>query len=149
MKFRLLLLDANVVIYLHELKHWDRFVGEGEVILSRTVMEQESLFFEDDGEKNPIDLAPFEQDGCIKVIDVPLSEIQAFKNQFDVINIERLDPGEAESLAYLVDAQESHLFSSRSSSPDSGLCFQLPRSLWSCRMPDTTPVNWRAFLKWQ
>lgn len=112
MKFRLLLLDANVIIYLYELKLWDRFLGKCEVILSRTVMEQEVLFFEENGERRSIDLAPFEQDGRIKVIDVPVSEIQAFKNRFDVINIERLDPGEAESLAYLVNARDTHLICS-------------------------------------
>ena len=89
MKFRLLLLDANVVIYLHELKLWDRFLDECEVILSRTVMEREVLFFEDNAGQTPIDLAPSEQAGRIKVIDVPVSEIQEFKNRFDAMTIER------------------------------------------------------------
>lgn len=112
MKFRLLLLDANVVIHLHEIELWERFVDECEVILSRTVMEREVLFFEDSEGQQPIDLSHDEQAGRIKVVDVPVSEVMEFKNRFDVINMERLDPGEAESLAYLVSAQDPHLICS-------------------------------------
>jgi hypothetical protein len=38
------------------------------------------------------------------VFDVPLADIRTFRDRFDPTYLERLDPGETESLAYLLKA---------------------------------------------
>ena len=59
-KFRLLLLDANIVIYLFEIGLWDKLIGCRDVLLSRIVAEREAQFFEDDaGERVYFDLQPY------------------------------------------------------------------------------------------
>ena len=112
-KFRLLLLDANVVIKLFELGLWDKLIERCEVLLSRIVAEQEAQFFEtDDGEKHYFDLQPYVAAKSVLVIDVSVSEIKAFRDLFDPVYLSRLDDGEAESLAYLVKSEETCLICS-------------------------------------
>ncbi len=103
-KFNLLLLDANVVIYLFELGLWDTLVGRCDIHLARAVKE-ESIFWEDDeGVCHNIDWSGYEEAGRITVFDVPLSKVRTFYERFDRVYSEKLDPGETEALAYLVDS---------------------------------------------
>jgi hypothetical protein len=111
-KLTFLLLDANVVIFLFKVGIWDALVAECDIRLARTVM-REAHFYEDDrGARVDFDLAPYERDGRIAVFEVPLPEITAFREDFDASYLERLDPGETESLACLTKAStESQLCS--------------------------------------
>ena len=103
-KFSLLLLDANVVIHLFKLGIWEALVAQCDVHLSRTVAEHEAHFYEtEDGERHDFDLEPYIADSRISVIDVAPSDLIAFKNSFGPAYFEKLDPGEAESLAFLMD----------------------------------------------
>ena len=106
-KFRLLLLDANVVIYLFEVGLWDKLVDRCEVLLSRIVAEREAQFYEDDdGEKHYFELQPDIISGRVTVVDASLSDIKVFRDLFDPLYLSRLDDGEAESLAYLANSTE-------------------------------------------
>lgn len=115
-KFRLLLLDANVVIELFRHSIWDRLVDSCDIHLSRTVAQDEAQFYEDEqGEKQHFDLGQDIAAGKITVFDVLPSELIAFRSQFDITYFERLDTGEAESLAYLMNSSEPCLICSADS----------------------------------
>lgn len=104
---RLLLLDANIVIHLLELGIWETVIERCEIHLARTVVELEARFYEDeDGNRHDFDLPSYAQANRIHVFDVGVSELGAFRAQFDPVYFEKLDPGETESLAYLLTAPE-------------------------------------------
>jgi len=113
-KWKLLILDAGVVIHLHELGLWNQVRDKCDIHLSRIVAEKE-VFFQpgDEGEYGEdIDLSTDIIDGNIKVFDVTVSELKHFRDQFDPLYLGDLDDGEAESLAYLVQQNEEFLISS-------------------------------------
>jgi hypothetical protein len=100
-KFKLLLLDANVVIELFRLGIWDDVVERCDVHLARTVAEDEAHFFEDDdGQRRDFDLQPYINASKITVFDVTVSEAAALRDRFGPVYFERLDPGETESLVH-------------------------------------------------
>lgn len=106
-KLRLLLLDANVVIELFRLGIWDRFIDVCDVHLSGIVIEDEALFYEDrDGSPCYLQLPSYVEDGKITRFDVGASDIEAFVKEYGSIYLEKLDPGESESLAYLFSSSE-------------------------------------------
>src|SRR5271157_1007610 len=111
-RLKLLILDANVVILLHEFGAWSHFIARCEVHLARTVAEEEALFYERDGDQLPIDLSENITNQTIRVFDVAISDIKRFREQFDPLYLGELDPGETESLAFLVQSTESFLLSS-------------------------------------
>jgi len=111
-RLKLLILDANVVILLHEFGAWSHFIARCEVHLARTVAEEEALFYERDGDQLPIDLSENITNQTIRVFDVAISEIKRFREQFAPLYLGELDPGETESLAFLAQSTESFLLSS-------------------------------------
>jgi len=107
-KFKLLLLDANVVIHLFRLGVWQRVIELCDVHLARTIVESEAQFYEtDDGERQYFDLRPHVNTGEVAVFDVTPSDLAAFRGSFDPSYFEKLDPGETESLAYLLNLKET------------------------------------------
>jgi hypothetical protein len=100
-KYRLLLLDANIVIELSELSLWDAVVERCEVLLARTVLEQEVRYYHGQHADVQIDLAAYVTDGRIKVVEATTDQVKRFRDQFDPTYLERLDPGETESLTFL------------------------------------------------
>jgi hypothetical protein len=112
-KFKLLLLDAVVVIELFSLGLWDRIVDLCEIHLARTIVDVEAQFYlDEDGEKHYFDLPAYEKTNKIHVFDVGISDLKAFRGCFDSVYLEKLDPGETESLAYLLNMQEDCLICS-------------------------------------
>jgi hypothetical protein len=108
-KFRLLLLDANVVIELFRQGIWERLIEACNVHLAHTVTT-EAHFYEDDlGARHDFDLGQWSRAGKITVFDVMPSELTTFRAQFDPTYFEKLDPGETESLAYLVNSKDTCL----------------------------------------
>ena len=112
-KFRLLLLDANIVIELFRQGIWDQLIRTCDVHLARTVAEVEAHFYMDqDGERRDFDLREYAQDARIAVFDVAPSDVARFCARFGPSYMESLDPGEAESLAYLATCSETCLICS-------------------------------------
>ncbi len=111
-KLKWLILDANVVIYLHELGIWSKVVERCEIHLSRIVAEQEVRHYQGSEHDEIIDLTEDIAQGRIHVFDVSVSEFQAFFDQFDPLYLGDLDPGESESLAYLLKSREQFVISS-------------------------------------
>lgn len=110
-RLKLLILDANVVIHLHELGIWSKLIGLCDVHLPRTVVSEVS-YYEADGEKCYIDIEPDVVEQRVHAFDVALSDIKAFRDQFDPFYVEGLDPGECEALAYLCKSDQDFLISS-------------------------------------
>lgn len=102
-KLKLLILDAGVVIKLHEWNLWEQVIAKCDVHLSSIVAGYESKYHRVDGDNwdKDIDLTQAIQDGKITIFEVAPADILAFKNRFDASYFCDLDNGEAESLAYL------------------------------------------------
>ncbi len=102
-KLKLLILDAGVVIKLHEWDLWEQVIAKCDVHLSSIVAGCESKYHQVDGDDwdKDIDLSQAIQDGKITIFEVPPADILAFKNRFDASYFCDLDNGEAESLTYL------------------------------------------------
>ena len=111
-KFRFLLLDANVVIELFELGLWQDVLDKCDVLLSRTVAETEAQFYFDDEGQQAIDLSDDVAAKRVTIVDVELSALKQFCHRFDSIYFDALDPGEAESLAYLESSSDPCLICS-------------------------------------
>ncbi len=110
-RLKLLILDANVVIHLHEFGIWSRFIAICDVHLPGTVVG-EADFYEEAGDKKPIDLRDDIKQKRVQVFDVALSDIKKFCDQFDPLYVGGLDPGESEALAYLCQSKETLLITS-------------------------------------
>jgi hypothetical protein len=112
-KFQLLLLDANVIIYAHELGIWDDLIDKCEITITRTVLEEETYYwFDEQDTPHRIDLNDNINAKDINCIDVPQSQLETFLEKFDPTYLDRLDPGEADSLALLDNSKESWLICS-------------------------------------
>jgi hypothetical protein len=109
-KLKLLILDACVVIQLHEMKCWDLVLQRCDVFLSEIVANVEVRF--DDANGVRIDLGPAITAGSIHLFSVEKKNIERFREQFDAEYLELLDDGEAESLAYLFATRDEYMISS-------------------------------------
>ncbi len=114
-KFRLLLLDANIVIQLFEQELWNQFIEKCDVLLSRIVIEQEANYFETDEGRTNIDLSKDVKAGRITVVDAPLAQVDNFKKKFVPSYLDRFDAGELESLVFLENSKDKCLISSADS----------------------------------
>lgn len=102
---RLILLDANVVIRIFELDIWSQVVARCQIVVAQTVAD-EAHFFERDGERFPIDWGELTRAGSVEIRSLTASEVQSYCKKFEPTYYEKIDPGEAESLALLErDAQ--------------------------------------------
>jgi hypothetical protein len=99
-----LLLDANVVIHLFKCGAWEPLVARTKLQLARTVIGEARFYFDDGGTRVEIDLDSYVKSGAVEVVDVALAELRTFLALFDPSYAEKLDAGEAESLAYLLAA---------------------------------------------
>ena len=111
-KLRFLLLDASVVFQLFELGLWDQLIEHCDIILSRIVAEKEVKYFHGEEADEQIDLTPYVKARRITIVDVDASDVKRFRDQFDPVYLEKLDPGETESLAYLCMSDDPCLLSS-------------------------------------
>lgn len=111
-KLKLLILDANVVIYLHQQNLWQPVLQRCEVHLSRIVAEQEVRYYEGDEYDESIDLSADIASGACQVFDVSIAELKTFRDRFDSNYLGDLDDGEAESLAFMFSANGGHIISS-------------------------------------
>ncbi len=111
-KFRLLLLDANIVIEISRLGLWAKVGERCEVHLSQVLIDEAQFYEDSNGTRQYIDLTELIDAQSITVFSRTPSEMQNFRDLFDVSYVEKLDPGETESLSYLLDQSEECLFCS-------------------------------------
>jgi hypothetical protein len=111
-KFKLLLLDTNIVIKAFELGRWQKLAERCEIWLASTIVQEAEFFTTDDGITHPIDLSADLAEKRVSGFEVPPSELSKFRASFDPSYLEKLDDGEAQSLAFLIDSQEQFLICS-------------------------------------
>lgn len=112
-KYKLLLLDAGIIIGLYELGIWERFIDKCSVTMTRTVAKDEAHMWRDDeGDRQDFNLDDDIECGRVSCVDVPLETVIAFRQQFSPDYMDRLHAGEAESLAYLFGSSEQWILSS-------------------------------------
>lgn len=111
-KFRFLLLDANIIIAAHEMRIWSQLVEKCELTIVRTVVEEAKYWEDNDGTQYAIDLSNDIKTGKVKYADVPLACVADFKQQFDSVYFDKLDPGEVESLTFMITSKEQWVMSS-------------------------------------
>ncbi|MEK6677652.1 MAG: hypothetical protein AABZ47_18615 [Planctomycetota bacterium] len=110
-KLRFLLLDANVIIKLFELKLWEQVIERCEIFIAETVAN-EAQFFHDDVGQEAIDLSAYSTANKINVVSLTASDVAEFRDRFTPDYMERIDPGEAEALAYLLGSKDPCLLCS-------------------------------------
>ncbi len=95
---KLLILDANEVIYLHETGLWQAVLSRCEVYLARTVAEVEARFYRGSQADEIIDLSDDISQGRVKVFERTITELKSFTELFDPV--------------YLVQSKDTYLVSS-------------------------------------
>jgi hypothetical protein len=107
-KFKLLLLDANVVIELSRHGLWDQLVARCDIHLAQTVLDEAHFYVDDQGDRQNIDLASHISANAITVFNLTPSQMDSFREQFGPPYLEKLDPGETESLAHLLNESDKY-----------------------------------------
>ena len=111
-KLKLLILDANVVIFLNERGIWSKLIARCDVSLPFTVVDEASFFDDDNGERHYINLSDDISQGTVSVFQVSLGDLKKFQQRFDSLYISQIDPGELEALAYLCESSDEYSISS-------------------------------------
>lgn len=111
-KLRFLLLDANIIIKLHELGLWGQVLDRCDVIVSQTIVDHEAKYYRDATTDHLIDLASDIAAKRISVVEVDTASVKAFLDRFDPVYFGEMDPGETESLAYLISSKDPCLICS-------------------------------------
>ena len=101
-KFKLLLLDTNVVIKAFELNLWQNLIERCDIWLADSVIQEAVFFTTDDGIQHSIDLSQDINENRITKFELQPSELAEFRRLFDPSYFEKLDDGETESLAFLI-----------------------------------------------
>jgi len=111
-KFKLLLLDANVVIQVFKLGLWARLVDRCDVWLAATVVQEAAFFTSEEGTPHTIDLSQDIAENRVSTFELTPSQLSEFKASFDPSYLEKLDDGETESLAHLINSTDRYLICS-------------------------------------
>lgn len=101
---KLLLLDADVIIDLHSLDLFEKICRSYEVCITKTV-SNEAKYYKKGGQKYPIQLHPE-----IEIIeDIKIKSLMEVEKHAKGVTLQ-IDPGEAESIAFLIEAEEEIKF---------------------------------------
>jgi len=109
-RFKCLLLDANVVIELFKLGLWDALIKQCDIHLSEIVVSEARYFEDSAGNRHDIDLTAYISNSQINVFSHSSAELQKFRTSFDSMYLEKLDPGETESLIHILSDQDQDFF---------------------------------------
>lgn len=97
---RLVLLDTNVVLRLFELGIWQAVTQKYQIVLAQTIIDEAQFFVRDD-QRHEIDWAQILLSDAVEIRSATAGDIQKFCVRFDPNYLEKLDPGEAESLTLM------------------------------------------------
>lgn len=70
-KLKLLILDANVVIFLHDRGIWSKLIAQCDVSLPRTVIDEAAFFDDDNGDRHYINLDDDISHGRVDALTCP------------------------------------------------------------------------------
>ena len=101
---KLLLLDADVLIDLHSLDLFEKVCRNYEVCITKSVFD-EAKYFKKDGARYAIQLPPE-----VEIIDdINIESLIVVEKQAKSVTLQ-IDPGEAVSIAYLIEADKEIKF---------------------------------------
>ncbi|MBZ5513902.1 MAG: hypothetical protein LAN62_03475 [Acidobacteriia bacterium] len=107
-KPKLLLLDADVIVFAHQFGVWAGLVSAYEVHVPATVIEEAKFFISKDGRKS-IDLKADEAAGRIRRLETTATRIFETFKDFEPTFLAALHDGEKEAIAILMTEAESGL----------------------------------------
>ncbi|MCA1790276.1 MAG: hypothetical protein LC667_10585 [Thioalkalivibrio sp.] len=103
-KPRLLLLDAGAVFAALEYECWDALVDCYEVVIGAVVVRVEAIFYTSrHGERIEIDLPAEVARGRVREIEMSAQQVEEVRRMFTPEFRERIDDGELEAIAYLLE----------------------------------------------
>jgi hypothetical protein len=105
-KPKLLLLDADVIVFAYQFGIWDKLKDAYEIHVPATVIDEAQFFVTKDGRK-PIDLEAEERAGKIKRVEATGSEIAETFKDFEPTFLAALHDGEKEGITILRSQSES------------------------------------------
>ncbi len=108
-KPKLLLLDADVIVFAHELGLWDDLKRSYDVHVPATVIEIEVRFFTSKDGTKTIDLKSEAAAGRIARLEASVSEIEATFQNFSADFLAALHDGEKEAIAILASGKTANL----------------------------------------
>jgi hypothetical protein len=111
-KLNLLLLDADVIIFAHELGIWERLVEMCQISITETIIDEANMWFDENDEQHAIDLLPLIEAGKVQSVSVSLTQLRNFRNRFNSVYLEGMHAGETEPLALLDSSKENWKFCS-------------------------------------
>jgi hypothetical protein len=98
----LILLDANVIISLHQLGLWSQIINQCQVFSTSCIVFDESKFYSTkNGDQISIDLKQSIDEGKLTVLDADLSDLELIKTIFTDEFLLSLHEGELEALALI------------------------------------------------
>lgn len=97
---RLVLLDTNVVLQLFELGIWQAVTQKYQIVLAQSVVDEAQFYYQGD-QRHEIEWGELISSRAVEVRTATASDVQQFCNRFDPNYLQKLDPGEAESLKIL------------------------------------------------
>jgi hypothetical protein len=113
-----LLLDANVIIKLHELKIWDKFFSVNKVHVPSSIIRdrrginepgEAHCAFLEKGERIDYDLRSDVAEGKIIEVHCDPFEIKRVQDKLDSLNGPNIQMGELESITYLVKGEKADI----------------------------------------
>ncbi len=111
-RLKLVMLNANVIIKLHELGIWDKILTSVDIHLAQTVISEAHFWIDAEGDRQEIDLSADIEAKRISVFELDAVELTNFLEQFDAFYKAEIDPGEQESIAWMMRSKEEYLFCS-------------------------------------
>lgn len=110
-KPRLLLLDANAVFAAFRHGAWEALCASYELVVPSIVVRTEAMFYEsrETGRRVYLDLPALVESGVIVEYEATVAELQAVLARFRPPFRQRVDPGEAEAIAYLLAHEDPAL----------------------------------------
>lgn len=106
-KPKLLLLDADVIVFAHQFGVWQSLQKAYEVHVPATVIDIEARFFDSKDGKKRIDLKAEESTGLITRLEATATEISETFGHFEATFLAALHDGEKEGIAILKAKAES------------------------------------------
>lgn len=106
---RLLLLDADVIVFAHELRVWGGLANAYELHVPAIIIEQEAKYFISKDGRTKIDLRAEEIAGRIKRVEATATQILETFKDFEASFLAALHDGEKEAITILIARAESGL----------------------------------------
>lgn len=110
-RFKLLLLDANVIIELMRVGKWDVLVNACEVYVGEVVLGESHFFVDTQGDRRDFDLEPYVQRGDIRMVAAQLEQVRHLDSLLTRSCMMDIHAGEKELLAIMCSSNENWMIS--------------------------------------